>query len=171
LGIRSPCKISAKALLTLDTRERTTLPYWHGCTPLIVDSCNPAGLVGSCEASSSCELFFVGCRHASRRQPGLLGVSLAFTPSAHAQVAAAGAILGTITDPTGAVIPDAEVTISNAATQQSRTTQSNPQGFYDFESLLAAHYEITIKYACTQRHTQLASTGSPRSANSSDTCS
>src|SRR5690348_10726697 len=77
----------------------------------------------------------------------LLCVSSVFTPSICAQIAAAGAILGTVTDPSGAVIPDTDVTISNAATQQSRTTHSNPQGFYDFESLLAATYQITIKKA------------------------
>ena len=71
----------------------------------------------------------------------------AFAPSASAQVAAAGAILGSVTDATGAVVPDAEVTVSNAATQQRRTTQSNAQGFYDFESLLAAQYQVTIKKA------------------------
>jgi hypothetical protein len=77
----------------------------------------------------------------------LLCVSAVFTPSVYAQVAAAGAILGTVTDPSGAVIPDAAVSVSNAATQQTRTTQSNSQGFYDFESLLAATYQITIKKA------------------------
>jgi len=72
-------------------------------------------------------------------------VSASFAPSAYAQVAAAGAILGTVSDPSGAVVPGADVTVTNAATQQTRTTQSNAQGFYDFESLLAAKYQITIK--------------------------
>ena len=65
--------------------------------------------------------------------------------SAHAQVAAAGAIVGTVTDATGAVVPDAEVTATNNATQQKRTVQSNAQGFYAIESLLAAKYDVTVK--------------------------
>src|SRR3984893_1228945 len=84
----------------------------------------------------------------NQKTPCLLFVTffLAFgIPAAHAQVAAAGAIVGTITDATGAVVPDAEVTANNAATQQRRTVQSNAQGFYAIESLLAATYEVTIK--------------------------
>ncbi len=68
-------------------------------------------------------------------------------PTAHGQVAAAGAIVGTVTDPTGAVIPEAEITVTSIGTQVKRTTTSNAQGFYDFESLLAASYNITIKKA------------------------
>jgi hypothetical protein len=68
-------------------------------------------------------------------------------PVAHAQVAAAGAIVGTVTDPTGAIVPDAEITVTSIGTQQKRTTSSNSQGFFDFESLLAATYNVTIKKA------------------------
>jgi hypothetical protein len=60
-------------------------------------------------------------------------------------VAAAGAIVGTVSDATGAVVPDAEVTATNQATQQKRTVQSNAQGFYAIESLLAARYDVTVK--------------------------
>lgn len=68
-----------------------------------------------------------------------------FAPSANAQVAAAGAILGTVSDPTGAIIPDAEVTVTNTATQTKRTVSTNAQGFYSFESLLAASYDVVVK--------------------------
>ena len=66
-------------------------------------------------------------------------------PTVHAQVAAAGAIVGTVTDPTGAVVPEAEITATSIGTQVKRTTTSNSQGFYDIESLLAASYNVTIK--------------------------
>jgi hypothetical protein len=82
----------------------------------------------------------------------LLCASALITPPAYPQVAASGAILGTVSDPSGAVVPDAEVTVTNAATQQTRTTQSNAQGFYDFESLLAAKYQLTIKKAGFQTY-------------------
>jgi len=68
-----------------------------------------------------------------------------FVPPASAQVAAAGAIVGTVTDATGAVVPEAEVSATNKATQQKRTVQSNAQGFFAIESLLAASYEVTVK--------------------------
>src|SRR6202162_2837884 len=73
-------------------------------------------------------------------------LSVAFSiPAVHAQVAAAGAIVGTVTDPTGAVVPEAEITATSIGTQVNRTTTSNPQGFYHIESLLAASYNVTIK--------------------------
>jgi len=69
---------------------------------------------------------------------------VASAPMASAQVAAAGAIVGTITDPTGAVIPRAQVTATNNATQQKRTVETNAQGFYAIESLLAARYDLNV---------------------------
>src|SRR5689334_24911120 len=76
-----------------------------------------------------------------------------FVPPASAQVAAAGAILGTVTDPTGAIIPEAEVSVTNTATQQKRTVTTNAQGFYSIESLLAASYEVVIKKVGFQTYT------------------
>ena len=73
----------------------------------------------------------------------LCGLSM-FIPAAEAQVAS-GALVGTVTDATGAVVPDAEVTATNADTQQKRTANTNAQGFYAIEPLLAASYDITVK--------------------------
>jgi len=75
----------------------------------------------------------------------LLSASTLFAPRAQGQVAAVGAILGTVTDATGAVVPEAEITVTNEALQQKRTVQSNAQGFYAIESLPAATYELTVK--------------------------
>ena len=68
----------------------------------------------------------------------------ALVPAVNAQVAS-GALVGTVTDASGAIVPDAEVTASNAATQQRRTVQTNAQGFYAIEPLLAATYDVTVK--------------------------
>jgi Carboxypeptidase regulatory-like domain len=46
-----------------------------------------------------------------------------------------GTILGTITEPSGAVIPDAQVSIKNLATNVIRTTVTNKEGFYTVPSL------------------------------------
>lgn len=69
----------------------------------------------------------------------------ASVPGAYGQVSSAGAILGTVTDPTGAVVPGAQVTITNTATQDIRTVASNEAGFYDAEALRAGAYDITVK--------------------------
>jgi len=49
-------------------------------------------------------------------------------PWSHAQAASNGAILGTVTDPSGAVVPDAEVTISNINTGARWVTHTDAGG-------------------------------------------
>jgi hypothetical protein len=68
-------------------------------------------------------------------------------PNALGQAAATGAILGTVTDPTGAVVPDAEVTVTDVATHAGRTAHTNAAGLYDIEVLPAAGnlYDVTVK--------------------------
>jgi len=56
-----------------------------------------------------------------------------------------GSLVGTITDPTGAAIPDATVTIRDAATGTSRTTVTSQGGAYEFTNLRPATYEVTAE--------------------------
>ena len=69
-----------------------------------------------------------------------------------AQVSSGGAILGTVTDPSGAVVPGAEVTVTNNATGQKLTSTSSASGYFDFEQLLAATYEVTITKTGFQKY-------------------
>jgi hypothetical protein len=55
-----------------------------------------------------------------------------------------GSISGTISDPTGAVIPGAKITLQNEATQTTRDTTSSDQGFYQFGELPPGSYTITV---------------------------
>ena len=77
---------------------------------------------------------------------GLL-LSLTANYRLYGQAASTGAILGTVTDASGAVVPDAEVSIVNAATGVSRTVKTNPSGLYDLEALTAGGtpYNVTVK--------------------------
>lgn len=61
--------------------------------------------------------------------------------AAYAQIST-GAILGTVTDPSGAVVPDAKVTLSNKGTGETRAAQANANGEYIFSSLQAGQYSI-----------------------------
>ena len=51
---------------------------------------------------------------------------------------------GTVTDPTGAAIPGAEVTVTNLATDQAFKTLTNDRGEWVLPSMAAAQYKVTV---------------------------
>jgi len=59
--------------------------------------------------------------------------------------AASGSIAGYVYDPTGAVIPDAEVQATNTATGQVRTVRSDASGRYVLAQLPVGSYEIRVR--------------------------
>jgi len=67
----------------------------------------------------------------------VLGVSLA-------RASITGSISGTVTDPTGAVVPGASVVAINTQTGVQNSTETNAQGFYSFPSLPAGQYDVKI---------------------------
>ena len=72
----------------------------------------------------------------------LLVLILGLDKSALAGVTAS--ILGTVKDPTGAVLAGAQVTTTNTETHVSRVVSTNDQGFYTFPALQPGNYEVTI---------------------------
>ena len=61
------------------------------------------------------------------------------------QTAATGALTGSITDPSGAVIPNATVTATNLDTGQARTTITGADGTYKFTLLPPGNYRVKIE--------------------------
>ena len=59
--------------------------------------------------------------------------------------ATTGSISGTVNDPSGAVIPGATVTATNAATNVQAKTVSDNKGFYSFPSLPVGRYNIKVE--------------------------
>jgi hypothetical protein len=55
-----------------------------------------------------------------------------------------GAITGAVTDPSGAVVPHATVTIVDLGTNTTRATQTGANGEYTFSTLRPSHYKITV---------------------------
>src|SRR5262249_12864918 len=53
-----------------------------------------------------------------------------------------GGLRGTVSDATGAVVPKANVTLTNLETQQSRTQTVNERGEFSFELLTVGPYEV-----------------------------
>src|SRR5437660_11468337 len=58
-----------------------------------------------------------------------------------------GVITGTITDPTGAVVPGATVTITNVATNVSQSTTTGGDGSYRFPLVPPGTYIVEVKAA------------------------
>jgi hypothetical protein len=69
-----------------------------------------------------------------------LAVLLVFLPSAYAQTTAT--VSGTVQDPSGGVIPGAQVTLVNQATQDTRVATTNGAGFFAFPSLVPGSYSV-----------------------------
>jgi hypothetical protein len=68
---------------------------------------------------------------------------LLLTASASAQFKAG--IQGTVTDPSGAVIPGAKVTLTSLETGKSVNTVSSADGFYRFASLAPGRYKLEVE--------------------------
>ena len=73
----------------------------------------------------------------------LLTVGLCALP-AFGQTGSAGSLSGTVTDPKGAVVAGATVTVKNTGTNQEFTTQTNNDGAYRIPSLASGVYTATI---------------------------
>jgi hypothetical protein len=58
-----------------------------------------------------------------------------------------GTIRGTVTDPSGAVVPGADVTITDPANGESRTVKTSDHGEYVFLELPASAYDLSVKQA------------------------
>ena len=81
-----------------------------------------------------------------RRPIALLALLVLFTSAAFGQVTSAD-ILGTVTDATGAVVPNATVVLNNIGTNEKRTQNTNASGDYTFSLLPVGHYSISVKAA------------------------
>ena len=73
----------------------------------------------------------------------ILTIAILSTSQARAQVAGA-TLSGTVTDPSGAAIADARVTILNKATGVTRDANAGSGGFYSVPNLLPGVYDVTI---------------------------
>src|SRR5690242_4396838 len=64
-------------------------------------------------------------------------------PSAMADVY--GVILGTVTDPSGAVVPGAKVVLRNTGTGLARTAATNASGYYEFLAVpVGENYSVEV---------------------------
>jgi hypothetical protein len=71
----------------------------------------------------------------------LIALLLSSAPVLLAQSAGTGAITGTVTDPSGAAVPNVTVTVTNLETNQSRTVTTGPDGVYRITLLPPGNYK------------------------------
>ena len=76
----------------------------------------------------------------------LLAVFLWAAP-AGAQTANTGLVLGTVTDPAGAVVPEAKVQLTNTDTNEAREMVTNSAGQFTFPGVAPGKYKVTIAKA------------------------
>src|ERR1043166_6627763 len=73
--------------------------------------------------------------------PGLCLAAVSFAQESTAR------LLGTITDPTGAVVPGAHIVARNVATGLEYKTTSNESGGYSIPMLAIGQYSLTVEAA------------------------
>ena len=81
---------------------------------------------------------------------GLLIVALAFSQLPVLAQFSSGSIGATVTDATGAVVPNAKVVLKNETNNSLRDSVTNSAGDFDFPSLSPATYTVTITAAGLQ---------------------
>jgi hypothetical protein len=69
-------------------------------------------------------------------------VCLAVALPSHAQVRTTGQIVGTAKDPSGAVVPNADVEVTDVGTANRQTGKTGPDGGFVFPNLQPGHYRI-----------------------------
>src|SRR5437016_11035942 len=89
------------------------------------------------------------CSFSMRHLAIAIAVSLALlfsVPDAAAQASRVGATLqGTVSDTSGAVIPNSKVTLHNPLTNQSRTVTTDEQGFFRAEQLRSEEHTSELQ--------------------------
>lgn len=72
----------------------------------------------------------------------------------HAQIAGNASLQGTLTDATGAVIPNATITLTEDSTRGKHTVKSDGSGLYSFPNTAIGTYTLQVQEAGFQSYTQ-----------------
>jgi hypothetical protein len=75
----------------------------------------------------------------------LLALLVLLSPCQLSAQLVTGDVLGTVTDSTGAVVPDAKITVHSTGTGYTRTEQSGKTGEFLFSALQIGAYKVTVE--------------------------
>src|SRR5262252_9389314 len=78
-----------------------------------------------------------------RQIPVLAIVALLASAAAFGQTAT---ITGRVADPSGAVVPGAEITVSSVETGADRVVRTNSSGYYTVPLLLPGEYRVSVQH-------------------------
>src|SRR6202051_4868869 len=82
--------------------------------------------------------------HASRVLLGTAVLALCALPM-HGQTANTGAIAGTVSDPSGALVPRAAVVINSQETGEKRDLATDAEGNFSVQLLPPGNYDLTVR--------------------------
>src|ERR1700722_6446611 len=82
--------------------------------------------------------------HASCTSLRTLMLALYFLPM-HGQTANTGAIAGSVSDPSGALVAGAAVVVVSGATGEERTLMTDAQGSFSVPFLPPGNYDLTVR--------------------------
>src|ERR1700685_1348341 len=77
----------------------------------------------------------------------LLSTLFVLTLAAFAQFSQRGSISGVVTEASGAVVPNASVTIVDVGRSQTSTASTDATGHYEFSQLLPGSYQVSVELA------------------------
>jgi hypothetical protein len=131
---------TANALFISDDGGRRWQPVpakWKGRAVSVKLATAPAGLArGTAQAAGA----------------GLAGFAAgALTATPRQNSGVNSGVAGVVTDPTGAIIPDAIVAVTDAAGQAVRNTQTDPDGRYRMDGLAPGSYQLQARAPGFQR--------------------
>src|SRR5918996_5846542 len=79
-----------------------------------------------------------------RRMSVIVGFVLLLAPAAWAQLASQTALVGTVTDGGGALVPGAQVVAVNVGTKDTYEATTNAEGYYHIQFVRTGKYDITV---------------------------
>jgi len=82
----------------------------------------------------------------------LLSLAFCLAASASAQVERA-AILGSVTDDSGSIVPAAAVTVTNTGTREQRRATTDGRGNYEVQALNVGAYDVSVEHAGFRKET------------------
>lgn len=100
--------------------------------------------------------------------PVLLTVFCFLQAAGHGQAVNTGTVVGTVTDQSGAVVPDTRITLTDMSTHSARATVTNATGQYVFNDVPPGTYDIVVTksgFESTKVDSQSVAVGTQTTAN------